>query len=207
MTQFCLSSLFSLWSWRAHCKYNSRKAQYRGNGLKWCYMYKGAIIEHKSKYCGGISYVICAYLPPPRRLSFLGLLICWLVCLLAGLRKNEWPDFHETWWTGVAWTKEEHIKFWSRFESVGWIHQLFFSFLTLQDRWIVTPASIGKWTESIKLKGVQLNIQQSKTATSNITVKTNSKSVISLLFSPSQYNQKMPIVGYNNSCIITNYFL
>lgn len=33
--------------------------------------------------------------------------------LSAGLRKNDWSNFHETSWKGVACAKEEVITFWS----------------------------------------------------------------------------------------------
>lgn len=40
--------------------------------------------------------------------------LCWFVCLFvflsAGLRKNYWPDFHETWCKGVAWAEEETLE-------------------------------------------------------------------------------------------------
>ena len=41
------------------------------------------------------------------------------LCFSDGLRKNYWPDFHETWWKGSARSKEETITFWSGFESWG----------------------------------------------------------------------------------------
>lgn len=46
------------------------------------------------------------------------------VCLIT---EKLLPDFHETWWEGVAWAKEENIQFCSRSES--WADtQFFFSY-------------------------------------------------------------------------------
>ena len=41
-----------------------------------------------------------------------GYIFSW-VCLVSRITgKNYWPDFHDTWWNGVAWAMEEPIKFW-----------------------------------------------------------------------------------------------
>lgn len=45
--------------------------------------------------------------------------VCFFVCLVAGLGKKYWPDFHETWWKVVARAKEELVRFWWWSESLG----------------------------------------------------------------------------------------
>ena len=37
--------------------------------------------------------------------------VCLFDRLSAGLQKNLWPDFHETWLKGVAWVEKEPITF------------------------------------------------------------------------------------------------
>ena len=38
--------------------------------------------------------------------------VSYLVCLLAGLRKNYLNDFHKIRWKGGTWTTEETVRFW-----------------------------------------------------------------------------------------------
>ena len=47
------------------------------------------------------------------------LFVDWFVRLSAGLRKKHMPDFHETWWKGVAWAEEEPLIFWSGCKSTN----------------------------------------------------------------------------------------
>jgi len=40
------------------------------------------------------------------------LLVCLIVCLLAGLRKNYSNDFHKILWIGGTWALDETFRFW-----------------------------------------------------------------------------------------------
>lgn len=64
-------------------------------------------------------YCTCSLLPPRRLCFWFSLTVCWT----AGLWKNCWPDFHETWWKGAAWAKAD--KSWGVYCSLT---------LTLQER-------------------------------------------------------------------------
>lgn len=60
--------------------------------------------------------------------------VCLLVELSAGLWENCWPDYHETWWRGVARAKEEPTTFWIGSESRDrYTHYFSFS-LSLRDK-------------------------------------------------------------------------
>lgn len=37
--------------------------------------------------------------------------------LNSAIMGNYWPEFYENWWTGIAWAKEEHIKFYTGAKS------------------------------------------------------------------------------------------
>ena len=58
--------------------------------------------------------------------------------------EKHWPDFHETWWKGVAWAKEEPITFWSGYTN-------YFSLsLTLRERtWLLWRSTQSECPSSL----------------------------------------------------------